>query len=170
MDHTRYLTTFYLAFVWLMFVFCCNSKPCRWSSKNQNRLFQRLSLQVRGQDVLSLPGKHFCLMVCNQGGQLSQSFGMGLLRNRLCPTYICNIFNNHNSSYSLRQSDFSTPSFNTVTYGKHSLRYLGPKLWGKLSPDIRSAKTLNIFKKQIRKYDISLLIDDGCKGCSLCSS
>ena len=92
------------------------------------------------------------------------------VRNRLCPTYICNIFNNHNSSYSLRQSDFSTPSFNTVTYGKHSLRYLGPKLWGKLSPDIRSAKTLNIFRKQIRKYDISLLIDDGCKGCSLCSS
>ena len=31
-------------------------------------------------------------------------------------------------------------------------------------------ETLNIFRKQIRKYDISLLIDDGCKGCSLCSS
>ena len=93
------------------------------------------------------------------------------VRHRLCPTYlICNIFNNHNSSYFLRQSDFSIPSFNTVTYGKHSLRYLGPKLWGKLSPDVRSSKTLNIFRKQIRKYDISLLIDDGCKGCSLCSS
>ena len=77
---------------------------------------------------------------------------------------------NHNSSYFLRQSDFSTPSFNTVTYGKHSLRYLGPKLWGKLSPNVRSAETLNIFRKQIRKFDISLLIDDGCKGCFLCSS
>ena len=84
--------------------------------------------------------------------------------NNTCKQYM------HNSSYFLRQSDFSTPSFNTVTYGKHSLRYLGPKLWGKLSPDVRSAKTLNIFRKQIRKYDISLLIDNGCKGCSLCSS
>ena len=92
------------------------------------------------------------------------------VKHKLCPTYICNIFNNHNSSYFLRQSDFSTPSFNTVTYGKHSLRYLGPKLWGKLSPNVRSAETLNIFRKRIRKYDISLLIDDGCKGCSLCSS
>ena len=64
------------------------------------------------------------------------------VKHRLCPTFIC----------------------------KHSLRNLGPKLWGKLSPDVRSAKTLNIFRKQIRKYDISLLIDDGCKGCSLCSS
>ena len=36
--------------------------------------------------------------------------------------------------YFLRQSDFSTPSYDTVTYGKHSLRYLGPKLCGKIIP------------------------------------
>ena len=41
----------------------------------------------------------------------------------------------------LRQPDFSTPSYNTVTYGKYTLRYVGPKLWGKSSPDVRSAKT-----------------------------
>ena len=52
----------------------------------------------------------------------------------------------HTSSYFLRQSDFSIPSYNTVTYGKHSLRYLRPRLWGKLSPDGRSTKTLNAFK------------------------
>ena len=92
------------------------------------------------------------------------------VKHKLCPTYICNIFNDHNSSYFLRQSDFSTPSYNTVTYGKHSLRYLWPRLWGKLPPDVRSAKTLNLFKNKIRTRDISLLVDDGCKGCSLCSS
>ena len=27
------------------------------------------------------------------------------------------------------------------TIGKHFLRYLGPRLWGKLSTDVRSAKT-----------------------------
>ena len=43
-------------------------------------------------------------------------------------TYLCNLFNNHNSSYSLRHSDFSIPDNNTVTYGKHSLTYLGPRL------------------------------------------
>ena len=71
---------------------------------------------------------------------------------------------------SLRQPDFSIPSYNTVTYGKHSLRYLGPRLWGKLSPGDRSAKNLNTFKNKIRKCDVSSLVDDGCKGCSLCSS
>ena len=80
-------------------------------------------------------------------------------------------FNSHNFSYFLRQSDFSIPSYNTVhvAYGKHSLRYLGTRLWGKLSPDIRSTKTLNAFKKKIGKLDISSLADDGCEGCSLCT-
>jgi len=51
---------------------------------------------------------------------------------KLCPAYIRNIFNTHITSYSLRQIDFSIPSYNKVTYGQHSLRYLGPKLWAKL--------------------------------------
>ena len=80
------------------------------------------------------------------------------------------IFNDHNSSYFLRQSDFSIPSYNTVTYGKHSLRYLGPRLWGELSSGVRSAKNLNTFKNKIRKCDVSSLVNDGCKGCSLSSS
>jgi len=91
------------------------------------------------------------------------------VKHKLCPTHICNIFNDHTSSYFLRQSDFSIPSYNTVTYGKHSLRYLRPRLWEKLSPD-RSTKTLNTFKNKIHKCDISSLVDDGCKGCSLCSA
>ena len=41
---------------------------------------------------------------------------------------------------------------------------------GELSPDVRSIKTVNMFRKKIRKCDIILLIDDGCKDCSLCSS
>ena len=71
------------------------------------------------------------------------------VKHKFCPTYICNIFNTHNSSYSFRQSDFSIPRYNSVIYGKHSLRYLGPNLWSKLSPDVRSLSTLNSFKNKI---------------------
>ena len=74
------------------------------------------------------------------------------VKHRLCPNSICNIFNEHTSAYNLRQSDFSTPRYNTVTYGKHSLRYVGPKLWGKLSTSDRSAKTLQAFTNQGRSY------------------
>ena len=92
------------------------------------------------------------------------------VKHKKCPAYISNIFYTRSTSYSLRQTDFSIPRFNTVTYGQHSLRYLGPKLWEKLPKDIRSAKTLNNFKIAIRKFDVSSLSDDGCMRCSCCSS
>jgi len=43
------------------------------------------------------------------------------VKHRLCPNSICNIFNENTSAYNLRQSDFSTPRYNTVTYGEHPL-------------------------------------------------
>ncbi|XP_048586210.1 uncharacterized protein LOC125568304 [Nematostella vectensis] len=90
------------------------------------------------------------------------------VHNNLCPPNICGIFNRYSANYNLRQADFSLPRYNTTAYGKHSLRYLGPKLWGKLSVTIRSSPSLNTFKRKIREIDISLLIDDGTKCCSLC--
>ena len=92
------------------------------------------------------------------------------VKHKLCPACISNILNTHSTSYSLRQTDFSIPRCNTVTYGHHSLRYLGPKLWAKLPKNIRSIKTLNNFKSTIRKFDVSSLLDDGYMRCSCCSS
>ena len=84
-----------------------------------------------------------------------------------CPS---NIFKENSSKYNLSQSDFATPRYNSVTYGRHSLRHLGPKLWAKLSSDDRSAKTLNEFKKRIRGKDLAELIENGCKSYILCST
>ena len=83
---------------------------------------------------------------------------------KLCPSNICNIFKEHSSKYNLRQSDFSTPRYNSVTYGRYSLRHLGPKLWAKLSSENRSAKTLYVFKRRIRGKDLTELIEIGCRG------
>ena len=38
----------------------------------------------------------------------------------------------------LRVSEFAIPRFTTKKYGKHSLTYLGPKLWNGLPGEIRS--------------------------------
>ena len=89
---------------------------------------------------------------------------------KLCPSNICNIFEEHSLKYNLKQSDFSTPRYNSVTYGRHLLRHLGPKLWTKLSSGDRSAKTLNEFKRRIRGKNLPELIETGCKGCILCST
>ena len=43
------------------------------------------------------------------------------VKHKLCPAYISNIFNTHSTSYSLRQTDFSIPRCNTVTYMVNTL-------------------------------------------------
>ena len=52
----------------------------------------------------------------------------------------------------------------------HSIRYLGPRLWTKLPKSIRDVTTLVSFKGKIRQLNVSELLDDGCAGCSLCTS
>ena len=47
----------------------------------------------------------------------------------LASSYVADLFIVTNSQYHLRNSDFVIPRFRTVTYGKHSLTYLGPVIW-----------------------------------------
>ena len=53
------------------------------------------------------------------------------VKNLLAPEHICDIFYKQFKNYDLRSSDFLIPRFNTTNFGKHSIRYLGPYLWGK---------------------------------------
>ena len=50
------------------------------------------------------------------------------VKHNLCPRTICDMFLTNSHTYNLRQKDFYQPSFNTITHGKHSIRYLGPRL------------------------------------------
>lgn len=91
------------------------------------------------------------------------------VKHNLCPRIICDMFLANSHTYNLRQKDFYQPSFNTVTHGKHSIRYLGPKLWSKIPSKDRSAASLKQFKTRIRSLDLSNILD-GCSGCYLCNS
>ena len=72
------------------------------------------------------------------------------VKNELCPSYIKEIFQNNNiNRYCFRNSDFVIPRVNTLTYGKHTLRYLGPFLWSKLDKKVRNSEFLNTFKANI---------------------
>ena len=71
----------------------------------------------------------------------------------------------------LRTAEFAIPRFRTNKYGKHSLTYLGPKLWNKLPSEIRTLPSLFSFKNCIRKLDLGVMIDDdNCSNCILCNS
>ena len=59
----------------------------------------------------------------------------------------------------------------TPGYGKHSVRYLGPVLWSKIDRKIRELKTLDEFKRKIRKADLAkYILCNNCINCTLCYS
>ena len=72
--------------------------------------------------------------------------------------------------YRLSNSDFELPRFNTVRFGKHSSRYLGPHQWEKLPKKSREAPSLASFKRDIQKMDVILLESSGCHSCVLCNT
>ena len=78
------------------------------------------------------------------------------MKNSMAHSYLCDLFSLSNKKYNLRNSDFEFPGFKTVRFGKHSIRYLGPHLWAKLSRKTRESSSLVIFKRNIRKMDITI--------------
>ena len=66
------------------------------------------------------------------------------------------LFKLRKSNYNLRGTNVLTlPRFNTVTYGKKSFRYLGPKIWSSLPDNIKAADNIVIFRKSIRKCNFN---------------
>ena len=58
-----------------------------------------------------------------------------------------------------------------MTYSKHLLNYLGPKLWNKLNSEAKNLPILNQFKNYIHKCDLySSLADNNWKDCVLCNA
>ena len=90
---------------------------------------------------------------------------------RLVPDFICDIFSTKSCKYNFRNQNFDIPRFNSVLYGKHSLRYLGPFLWNKLDKNITETSSLSRFKFHIRCRDLTELINgNNCSACVICTS
>ena len=80
------------------------------------------------------------------------------VKHRTAPSIMCELFNEANVPYNLRQ-DVSFHSYNikTVLYGAETLSYLGPKIRSLVSFDIRDCITEHIFCQKIKKRK-----PDGC--------
>ena len=145
----------YLTYCHLIRHFCKSSDSCRLERvqerglravyKDKHSTYERLLQKAKLPTLLNRRLQDICILVYK-------------VKHNLSPLNICNIFQEHNSFYNLRQSDFSVSRYNTVTYGKHSLRYLGPTLWSKLTTADRSVTSLASFKNRVRKRDLSSLL------------
>ena len=87
------------------------------------------------------------------------------------PRYLADLFIKDDVNIrNLRSSDFRLPRYNTVRYGKHSVRFLGPLLWSRLTKTERNAQSLTAFKSLLSRKDLGSLNDIGCNFCYLCNS
>ena len=77
----------------------------------------------------------------------------------LVPRNVVDIFSVKSSKYHLRNMDFHLPRFNSVRYGKRSIRYFfGPYIWSRLDSKIKNKPTLQSFKTSIRSINLNLWI------------
>ena len=90
------------------------------------------------------------------------------VKHGLAPSIVNELFKRKSTSYSLRNSDFDIPTFNTINYGKHSLRYQG--VWSKLDIKLKGSSNIESFKKNIRKKDLPSLLNNNNSCCNLCNS
>ena len=158
-----YLT--YCHLVWHL----CRSSDARRLERIQQRALRAVFCDKSStyDTLLSMAG------LCSLRNRRLQDIGILMYKvmHNLCPNYISSFFKFPNSSYILRNNDFIIPRFNTVTYGRHSLRYIGPKLWAALPKLIRESPSLSSFETKIRQMDLVTVIDDRkCTTCVLCNS
>ena len=74
-------------------------------------------------------------------------------RKGIAPSYVNEMFQTQESQYEMRDNDrCMLPKYNTVSFGKNSIRYYGAKLWNNIPTTIKSSTSLNTFKSAINKW------------------
>ena len=73
--------------------------------------------------------------------------------NNFNPQYIKSIFNkNENRTSNRLGNNLNTNKFNSVKYGRNSLRNLGPILWNSLPNNVRSFNSIDKFKGFMKNW------------------
>ena len=81
------------------------------------------------------------------------------VKHSLVPANISDLFFLKNTQYNLWNSDFELPRFETVRFGRNSIKYMGPLISSELPRHLRMIETLNLFKRNIRKVELSTLVN-----------
>ena len=93
------------------------------------------------------------------------------MKYRMALRCVSELFRIKSTHQRLRNYGFDLPRFDTVAYGRHSLRYQGLFLWSKVGGELRNLTSLKSFKKHIRGVDLSSHIDNNHSNCcDLCDS
>ena len=82
----------------------------------------------------------------------------------LNPSFTNQIFMEKDTPYILRSGrNISAPKPNTTGYGVENARFLGTKIWHTMPSSLKESRTLNNFKRDIKKYKFEC----NCRLCKL---
>ena len=148
--------TLFKAFIESQFAYC----PLIWMFHSRelnnkiNRLHKRALRIVYQDNDLSfeeLLQKDNSVSIHHRNIQLV-AIELFKVRNNLSPEIVRDIYKEKNGTSLRSNVTFSKPRVNSVYKGKDSLRYFGPVVWDMLPKEYKSAKSLSIFKKQIKNW------------------
>lgn len=91
------------------------------------------------------------------------------VKHSLVPDCVSELFVRKGSAHSLRNSDSVLPRFETIRYGKHSVRYLEPFVWSKNTENQRDSPSPCVFINKIRKVNLDEIVINKSNCCNLCS-
>ena len=75
------------------------------------------------------------------------------VQNDIAPPYLKDVFKQRTSSYNLRKPhNLEVPRPRTSTFGIHSLKYQGSKLWNELPSHIQEAASLSEFRGHMKNW------------------
>ena len=92
------------------------------------------------------------------------------MKYRMALRSVSELFRIKSTHQRLRNYGFDLPRFDTVAYGRHSLRYQGPFIWSEVSGELGNLTSIKAFEKHIRGVDLSSHIDNNNNCCDLCDS
>jgi hypothetical protein len=86
--------------------------------------------------------------------------------NKMGPKYLHDMFTVKDNNYNVRNKlTLVLPKFNTVKYGKKSIKYEGVKFWNLLTNEVRQAINVDVFKRFLRNWQGPVC---SCHNCSMC--
>ena len=161
----------YEAFVASNFVYC--SIAYNNFSLGQDRKIEKLNeralrlvcndYESTYNELLLKSGKK---MLCTIRKNNLAEFVYKVLKN-VAPPIDSSFFDKQTSPYDMRDNNkLVQPAFNTMQYGRRSIRYQGPSLWNVLPPHVKCSESLDVFKSVLRRNDYLNTCE--CGTCILC--
>ncbi len=84
----------------------------------------------------------------------------------MSPEFLQDLFVIKENVHDLRANNkMKLYKFKTMTYGKHSIKYVASILWNSINVDIKNTDNVNVFKRKIRNWQGPIC---QCRECLIC--